>query len=212
MSLRAVQQRLISQIRGSFHHKCMDAIPEMDRLHDARRRTTDAVRGSARGVRLGPPIEYKLPRLRLRISFTQLDQNNPKVLFALGSEIRGFKLQEFVDFWLAMVKVGRAAVDAHLTLTGSSAPSKKNRTPMIFGLKRRALQIMFTDLERKKLKIFVALGHEVREFRFEEFIDLWLDMVDLVPKVVQVHSIYVDELAKQSRESSRGGHRTCTVV
>ena len=212
MSLRAVQQRLISRIRGSFHHKYMDAIPEIDRLHDARRRTTDAVRGSARGVRLGPPIEYKLPRLRLRICFTQLDQNNPKVLFALGSEARGFKLQEFVDFWLAMVKVGRKAVDAHLVLTGSSAPSKKNRTPTIFGLKRRALKITFSHLEREKIKVFVNLGREVREFRFEEFIDLWLDMVDLVPKVVQVHSIYLDELAKQSRESSRGGHRTCTVV
>ena len=211
MSLRAVQQRLISQIRGSFHHKYMDAIPEIDRLHDARRRTTDAVRGSARGVRLGPPIEYKLPRLRLRISFTQLDQNKPKVLFALGSEVRGFKLQEFVDFWLAMVKVGRAAVDAHLTLTGSSAPSKKNRTPMIFGLKRRALQIMFTDLERKKLKIFVALGHEVREFRFEEFIDLWLDMVELVPKVVKAYSTYMGELARQRRERFRGSNHKCTI-
>jgi len=154
---------------------------------------------------------YKLRRHRLTVSFTQLDQSNPKALFALGSQVRVFELQEFVDFWLAMVKVGRKAVDAHLALTGSSASSKRNRTPTIFGLKRRTLKVTFTHLERKKIEVFVALGNKVRMFRFEEFIDFWLDMVALVPKVVQAHSAYLDELAKQRRERSRGGQHLCTL-
>ena len=48
-------------------------------------------------------------------------------------------------------------------------------------------------------------------FRFEEFIDFWLDMVELVPNVVQVHSTYLNELAKQGRERSLGGQHICTL-
>jgi len=81
----------------------------------------------------------------------------------------------------------------------------------MFGLKRRTPKITFTHLERKKMEVFVTLGHEVRMFRFEDFIDFWLDVVELAPKVVQAHSTYLDELAKRRRERSRGGQHICIL-
>jgi len=211
MSYRSVRRRLISLLSWRFHHKCTVQLRPVDQLGGTCRRTTGVVRGSALEAGVGTPIVYKLRRHRLTVSFTQLDQNNPKALFALGSQVRAFELQEFVDLWLLMVKVWRKAVDAHLVLTRSSPRAKKNRTPTTFGLKKRTLTITFTHLGRKKKEVFVALGTGVRMFRFEEFIDFWLDMVELVPNVVQVHSTYLNELAKQGRERSLGGQHICTL-
>src|SRR2546421_2312894 len=210
MFFRAAQQRLISLFRSGLHDECTDPLPQVDQLGDTGQRTTGVVR-SAAFERVGTPMVYKLRRHRPTVSFTHPDQSDPKALFALGSTVRSFKLQEFVNFWLSMVKVRRKAVDAHLALTGSSALSRKNRTPAMFGLKRRTQKITFTHLERKKMEVFVTLGHEVRMFRFEDFIDFWLDVVELAPKVVQAHSTYLDELAKRRRERSRGGQHICIL-
>src|SRR5256885_5331052 len=58
-------------------------------------------------------------------------------------------------------KVGRKAVDAHLALTGSPALSRKNRTPAMFGLKRRTPKITFTHLERDRKSTRLNSSHLV---------------------------------------------------
>ncbi len=130
---------------------------------------------------------YDLKKHDLTIRFIHLDQKKPEVVVALGSEVRTFQLQEFINFWLDMVKVGRKVAAAHSALTRSVASVGKDRTPRAYHLKRHGLRIMFTCLGRNKPEVVVALGPEARTFQFEEFIDFWLDMVELAPKAAYVH-------------------------
>src|SRR6266853_306361 len=149
---------------------------------------------------------YRLEKYDLKIMFTHLDQNNPGVVVTLGSEARTFQLEGFINFWLDMLKVGRKAADAHLMLTGFADSIGRDRTPMACGFKRHGLKIRFTHLDHNKPDVVVTLGSEARTFQFEDFIDFWLEMTELVPKAVYVHIAYRELLARQRRERFR---RTC---
>src|SRR5258708_5244126 len=121
---------------------------------------------------------YRLHKYELKIMFTLLDQENPKVDVTLGSEARTFHFEGFINFWLDMLKVGRKAADAHLVLTGSTDSIGRGGTPMACGLKRRGLKVKFTHLDYNKPDIVVTLGSEARTFQFEDFIDFWLEMTE----------------------------------
>jgi hypothetical protein len=49
---------------------------------------------------------YHLEEYNLTITFNHLDHNKPEVVVALGPETRTFQLEEFINFWLELVKVG----------------------------------------------------------------------------------------------------------
>ena len=59
-------------------------------------------------------VAYQLKSHAMTVTFIHLDQMNPVVELALGSEVRTFRLEEFTDFWLAMIEAGRDAITAHL--------------------------------------------------------------------------------------------------
>ena len=61
----------------------------------------------------------------MTVTFIHLDQMNPVVELALGSEVRTFRLEEFTDFWLAMIEAGRDAITAHLEFL--RVPSEETR-------------------------------------------------------------------------------------
>ena len=147
---------------------------------------------------------YRLEKYDLKIMFTHLDQKNPQVVVTLGSSARTFQLEGFINFWLDMLKVGRKATDAHLVLTGFADSIGRDRTPIACGLKRHGLKITFTRLDHNKPDVVLALGSEARTFQFEDFIDFWLEMTELVPKAVYVHIAYRELLARQRRERFRG--------
>jgi len=52
---------------------------------------------------------------------------NPVVEFTLGSEVRTFRLEEFTDFWLAMIEAGRDAITAHLEFLKEFRRAKPQR-------------------------------------------------------------------------------------
>ena len=147
---------------------------------------------------------YRLEKYDLKIMFTHLDQRNPDVVVTLGSEARTFQLEGFINFWLDMLKVGRKAADAHLVLTGFADSIGKDGTPLACGLKRHGLKIRITHLDHNKPDVVVTLGSEARTFQLEDFIDFWLEMTELVPKAVYAHLAYLEQLARQGRERSRG--------
>src|SRR5260370_2613228 len=103
---------------------------------------------------------YHLMGHDLTITFTQLDQDKPEVVVGLGSEIRTFQLEGFINFWLDLVNVGRKAADAHLDLTGRVDSVRRDRTPKVYRLKRHGLTIKFTNVDHEKPDIVVALGSE----------------------------------------------------
>ncbi len=146
---------------------------------------------------------YRLEKYELKIMFTLLDKKNPQVVVTLGSSARTFQLEGFINFWLDMLKVGRKATDAHLALTGFADSIGRDRIPMACGLKRHGLKITFTHLDHNKPDVVVTLGSEARTLQFEDFIDLWLEMTELVPKAVHVHIAYRELLARQRRERFR---------
>jgi len=147
---------------------------------------------------------YRLQKYELKIMFTLLDQKNPAVVVTLGSEARTFQLEGFINFWLDMLKVGRKAADAHLVLIGSPDSIGRGRTAMACGLKRHGLKITFTHLDDNKPDVVVTLGSEARTFQFEDFIDFWVEMTELVPKAAHAHLAYREEFARQRRERFRG--------
>src|SRR6266853_103374 len=81
---------------------------------------------------------------------------------------------------------------------------RKDRTTMVYRLEKYDLKIMFTHLDQNNPGVVVTLGSEARTFQFEDFIDFWLEMTELVPKAVYVHIAYRELLARQRRERFRG--------
>src|SRR5207244_540868 len=75
---------------------------------------------------------------------------------------------------------------------------------MVYRLEKYDLKIMFTHLDQNNPDVVVTLGSEARTFQLEDFIDFWLEMTELVPKAVYAHLAYLEQLARQGRERSRG--------
>jgi hypothetical protein len=72
-------------------------------------------------------VVYHLKSHAITVTFTHLDHMNPVVELALGSEVRTFRLEEFTDFWLAMIEAGRDAITTHLEFLKESPAVKTGR-------------------------------------------------------------------------------------
>jgi hypothetical protein len=72
-------------------------------------------------------VVYQLKSHAMRVTFIHLDHMNPVVELALGSEVRTFRLEEFTDFWLAMIEAGRDAITAHLEFLREFPRAKPER-------------------------------------------------------------------------------------
>src|SRR6266404_2219825 len=72
-------------------------------------------------------VVYHLKSHAMTVTFTHLDHMNPVVELALGSEVRTFRLEEFTDFWLAMIEAGRGAITRHLEFLKESPRVKTGR-------------------------------------------------------------------------------------
>ena len=72
-------------------------------------------------------VVYHLKSHAMTVTFTHLDHMNPVVELALGSEVRTFRLEEFTDFWLAMIEAGREAIAVHLEFLREFPRAKPER-------------------------------------------------------------------------------------
>ncbi len=72
-------------------------------------------------------VVYQLKSHAMTVTFIHLDHMNPVVEFALGSEVRTFRLEEFTDFWLTMIEAGREAITAHLEFLREFPRGKQER-------------------------------------------------------------------------------------
>jgi hypothetical protein len=63
-------------------------------------------------------LVYKFKKHDMTVTFGLRDDKKHVVQLALGSEMRTFGLEEFTDFWLAMVEEGRKATSAYLESLG----------------------------------------------------------------------------------------------
>jgi len=72
-------------------------------------------------------VVYQLKSHALTVTFIHLDHMNPVVEFALGSEVRTFRLEEYTDFWLTMIEAGREAITAHLEFLREFPRGKQER-------------------------------------------------------------------------------------
>ena len=59
-------------------------------------------------------LVYEFKKHDITVTFTRREDREPIVLFALGSELRAFKLGEFTDFWLSMIEEARKAQSEYL--------------------------------------------------------------------------------------------------
>jgi len=74
-----------------------------------------------------PPMACGLKRHGLKITFTHLNHNKPEVVVALGTEVRTFQLEEFIDFWLEMTELVPKAADVHLAYREELARQRRER-------------------------------------------------------------------------------------
>lgn len=72
-------------------------------------------------------LVYQLKSHEMTVTFIHLDHMNPVVELTLGSEVRTFRLEEFTDFWLAMIEAGRDAITAHLEFLKESPQIRRGR-------------------------------------------------------------------------------------
>ncbi len=72
-------------------------------------------------------VVYQLKSHAMTVTFIHLDHMNPVVEFALGSEVRTFRLEEFTDCWLTMIEAGREAITAHLEFLREFPRGKQER-------------------------------------------------------------------------------------
>jgi len=72
-------------------------------------------------------VVYQLKTHAMTVTFIHLDHMNPVVELALGPEVRTFQLEEFTDFWLAMIEAGREAITAHLEFLKELPRAKSGR-------------------------------------------------------------------------------------
>ncbi len=72
-------------------------------------------------------VVYQLKSHAMTVTFIHLDHMNPVVEFAVGSEVRTFRLEEFTDFWLTMIEAGREAITAHLEFLREFPRGKQER-------------------------------------------------------------------------------------
>jgi hypothetical protein len=59
-------------------------------------------------------VVYEFKKHDITVTFTRREDTEPIVLFALGSEMRAFKLGEFTDFWLSMIEDARKTLSEYL--------------------------------------------------------------------------------------------------
>jgi hypothetical protein len=72
-------------------------------------------------------VVYQLKSHAMTVTFIHLDHMNPVVELVLGAEVRTFRLEEFTDFWLAMIEAGREAITAHLEFLKELPRAKSGR-------------------------------------------------------------------------------------
>ena len=72
-------------------------------------------------------VVYQLKSHAMTVTFIHLDHMNPVVEFALGSEVRTFRLEEFTDFWLTMIEAGCEAITGHLEFLREFPRGKQER-------------------------------------------------------------------------------------
>ena len=72
-------------------------------------------------------VVYQLKSHAMTVTFIHLDHMNPVVEFAVGSEVRTFRLEEFTDFWLTMIEAGREAITAQLEFLREFPRGKQER-------------------------------------------------------------------------------------
>jgi len=72
-------------------------------------------------------VVYQLKSHTMTVTFIHLDHMNPVVELALGPEVRTFRLEEFTDFWLAMIEAGREAIAVHLEFLREFPRAKPER-------------------------------------------------------------------------------------
>ncbi len=63
----------------------------------------------------------------MTVTFTRREDAEPIVLFALGSEMRAFKLGEFTDFWLSMIEDARKTDSEHLEALQEMSRGKRKK-------------------------------------------------------------------------------------
>lgn len=68
---------------------------------------------------------YEFKSHDMTVTFTRREDAEPIVLFALGSEMRAFKLGEFTDFWLSMIE------DARKTDSQQMSGRKRKKRPEV---------------------------------------------------------------------------------
>ncbi|HVH69599.1 MAG TPA: hypothetical protein VNB49_00620 [Candidatus Dormibacteraeota bacterium] len=158
---------------------------------------------------------YRLQKYDVEIICTDLDQDHPKVVVSLGSEVRTFQLKGFIDFWLDVIHAQRKALDRYFELIASANSKGGKRRPPACGLKRHGVKIRFIHLNHVRPEVVLTLGSEVRTLQLEEFIELGEEMKKFLPKAAAMRMRYLDKLEWQrelgsvntrpSRESVREG-------